>query len=95
MKKNNIEEVFYSPLSEPHRKLFKSLLKKAAESINKTRGSMTSHEHMNLIVMCSNLFLSRTEHVELLHKMCDDYVKTGDFKMPKKTPFGVNCICEH
>ena len=93
---NNIAAVFYNKhLSEPHRELFKSLLKNAAESINKDGGSMTSHDHMELIGMSSNMFLPMTEHEKILHKLCDDYVKTGVFKMPKTTRFAIKCICDH
>lgn len=93
--KNNIEEVFYSThLSKRDRKLLESLLMNAAKSRNNESGSMTPEQHIELIVMWSNMFLPRTEHVELLHKLCDDYVNTGVFKIPKKTPFGINCICE-
>ena len=92
----NINIVFNSEhLSKRQRKWFLSLLKNAAESINNEADSMTPKDHMKLLVMCSNLFLPRTESEELVHKLCDDYVNTGVFKIPKKTPFRINCICDH
>jgi hypothetical protein len=95
MNDNNINKVFESNLTNCQRELFFRLLKKAAKSINNEADAMTPKDHMALIIMCSNMFLPRTEHEEVLHKLCDKYVETGVFKMPKKTRFAIKCICDH
>lgn len=92
--KNNITVVFNTQLPNYERDQFSKLLKAAAVGIDNVNDLMTPEEHMTLIVLYSKMSLPRTEPEQVLHELCDDYVKTGVFKMPKETPFSINCICK-